>query len=200
MKRTILFFACLALVGWAAQAQQSGADSLSVVSSDTMTISWSDAAADSTATADDDNYDYSYDYYLPPSTVNWGDIDKLTGGLGAIAGGIAISAVAIVLGLPLLAVLLIVYLVYRNRRQRYKVMEQLIASGQPIPESLVSSASKAGRMRDKGIGDLCLGVGLFFFFWLLLDSIGLASIGILIACIGIGKIIVGKLNGSDKPQ
>ena len=56
-----------------------------------------------------------------------------------ISGGILISIIAIVavFGLPVFILFVIFFFRYKNRKARYRLAEQAIAAGQPLPENFI---------------------------------------------------------------
>ena len=80
------------------------------------------------------------------TTAGKDDNDLPFGNLSdTISGGILISIIAIVavFGLPVFILFVIFFFRYKNRKARYRLAEQAIAAGQPLPENL--SAKTAGR-------------------------------------------------------
>ena len=49
---------------------------------------------------------------------------------------IAITAIVFVFGFPLIIVFIIFFFRYKNRKAKYRLVEQALASGQPLPENL----------------------------------------------------------------
>lgn len=102
---------------------------------------------------------------------------------------ISIVAIVAVFVCPLLLIFIIFYFRYKNRKQKYRLIEQALASGQPLPEHLFNEKA-ATDIRSKGIKNICLGIGLSIFLWALTDEFSLACIGILIMFTGIGQVII----------
>lgn len=79
------------------------------------------------------------------TTAGKDDNDLPFGNLSdTISGGILISIIAIVavFGLPVFILFVIFFFRYKNRKARYRLAEQAIAAGQPLPENL---SAKTGR-------------------------------------------------------
>lgn len=105
--------------------------------------------------------------------------------MGELAGIIAIIAA---FGTPTLIVFLVFYFRHKNQQARYHLIEQAIVAGQPIPEALFKEKENSlANLFTSGIKNIFLGIGLFFFILLLTDEIGVASVGFLLVCIGIGQ-------------
>lgn len=104
---------------------------------------------------------------------------------------ISIIAIIAVFGMPALILFIIFY--YRNnqRKAKYKLAEQILASGQPLPENFFKNETGKD-LRSKGISNIFLGLGLFIFLWALTESFGMGSIGLLIMLTGIGQVIIHR--------
>lgn len=167
-----------------------------------VTVSSADTDADSTYeaeftdTPDDSTYvaDSQYSYPGDESDLNL-LLEKFP--QSAINGGIAIVAVTlgIIFAFPLFVIFIAFYFRYRSRRARYKLVEQALASGQPIPEGIFKETMNLDT-RSKGIKNTCLGIGLFIFLWGLTGSFGLGTIGLLIMFTGIGQWLVARNQNS----
>ncbi|MDR0989692.1 MAG: DUF6249 domain-containing protein [Prevotellaceae bacterium] len=124
--------------------------------------------------------------------------------------GVAVSVVAIVsliciFVVPMLVIALIIYLNYKNRKSRYRLAQQALANGQPLPLDYFKKAN-VQNMRTKGIRNIFLGLGLFIFLWALTDEFGIGSVGLLILCIGLGQLVIYQVQdnrperrGEDEP-
>ncbi|MEG1563576.1 MAG: DUF6249 domain-containing protein [Bacteroides sp.] len=110
-----------------------------------------------------------------------------------MTGVLSIVTVVLVLtfGFPIFIIFIAFYFRYRNRKARYKLIEQALAAGQPLPESLFKD-NHDNDTRAKGIKNICLGFGLFIFLWTMTDSFGIGAIGLLLMCIGLGEWLVAK--------
>ena len=107
-------------------------------------------------------------------------------GLGMASGAIFMVIVMLlcVFGLPLLLLALLLYLLFRRRR----------TDGQPrttTPDE-VSAPSLDRTLFNKGVKNICLGIGLAIFLGIWMGDFGV-GIGILIVCIGIGEVLVDYL-------
>lgn len=107
-------------------------------------------------------------------------------------------------GLPLL----IIWIVARNRRKRERERNELIKSlaesgkdvsvllNEQIKENKIV-AHRNETTYNKGIKNICLGVGLGLMLYLITHSTEVASVGVLIACIGVGQILSSKHSATD---
>ena len=93
---------------------------------------------------------------------------------------------------PVLIIGLILFFIYRNRKQKMRLAEMAMRQGQPIPDQLlVEHKETDDELWKTGIRQTFLGVGLLAFFGYLDSSLGI-GIGILVAVIGLGKLAIVK--------
>ena len=140
-------------------------------------------------------------------------IDKVGGSITAL---VAISAIIFVLA-PVILLIVILYFINRNRRDRIRLAEKCIEHGQPIPgtervvyrdaqpkEETRAPQSKASflqrsdnytydeDLRAKGIKHIAIGLGLMvccLAFW---NNDFIGGIGFLVACFGGGQLFMAK--------
>ena len=111
-------------------------------------------------------------------------------GVGAATGGLLIAGLVLlcVFGLPILAIILIIWLIIRIFRKDTTAS----STGQTTTRNDTTDISETGRGRtifNKGVKNVCLGVGLAIFLGMCLGNFGV-GIGVLVACIGIGELLV----------
>lgn len=112
---------------------------------------------------------------------------------------IAIAAIIMVFGLPAFIVGIILWFRNKNRQAKYKLTSEDIAAGQPISEDLIKERKYyENNIKNKGIKNICLGIGLIVFLKLLTNDNGLAAIGFIIFCIGLGQIIIYYTQNRNK--
>ena len=93
---------------------------------------------------------------------------------------------------PVLIIGLVLFFIYRNRKQRMRLAEMAMKQGQPIPDQLlVEHKESDDELWKTGIRQTFLGVGLLAFFGYLDSTLGI-GIGILVAVIGLGKLTIVK--------
>lgn len=111
----------------------------------------------------------------------------------AMGGGILISIIAIlaVFGMPVFILFLVFFFRYKNRKARYRLMEQALAAGQPLPEAFLKE-NKQSDQRSQGIRNTFTGIGLFIFLWGITDEFGIGAIGLLIMFMGLGQWLIGR--------
>ena len=120
-------------------------------------------------------------------------------------------------GIYLVIILFLLFLFlykYKSKRAKYHIAEEALKAGQPIPEGLfkkdepvstrtVYRTTPEGKrvrhiemtsnsLKEKGIRNICLGVGLFIFLWSLTKVFGLGCIGLLVACTGLGQFLIAR--------
>lgn len=124
-------------------------------------------------------------------TFDEGLAQGVLGLFGGVMGLTAVSGLLIVglflfciFGLPLLFVLFILWLIVRNSRRNAEVVKS------EQEEQNRTNDGGADRTKfNKGIRNVCLGVGLAIFLGLWIGELGV-GIGVLIACIGIGELLI----------
>ena len=101
-------------------------------------------------------------------------------GFTIASGGILIAIIALlcVFGLPLIILLALLFLIFRRRKSDSTI-------NQPSETQSVSDRA----LFNKGIKNVCLGVGLAVMLGIIMGDFGI-GIGILIICIGIGELLV----------
>lgn len=128
--------------------------------------------------------DYSPEKYNnSKSDFNWPDFGENTAML------IPIIAIICVFGLPAVIVFLAFYFKYKNRKAKYKLAEQALAAGQPIPADFFKNQTEKS-MLNKGINNAFTGLGLFIFFWASTGEFGIGCIGLFILFTGLGQIVI----------
>lgn len=106
-------------------------------------------------------------------------------GLGAATGGLLIAALTLfcIFGLPILAIILIVWLIVRASRRSSS------NAGQAVMQNEVDATGRDRALFNKGVRNVCLGIGLAIFLGIWMGDFGV-GIGVLIVCIGIGELLV----------
>jgi Domain of unknown function (DUF6249) len=116
---------------------------------------------------------------------------------------VAIPIVAIVFlsifGAPVLIVILIGMFALSISRSRQRTVRMLVEKGQPIPAELLAPAARAVRRRSdvrRGVVWAMVGLGMMVFFGAVNDwEGGIWSLGLIPFLIGLGYLIVWKLEG-----
>ena len=110
-----------------------------------------------------------------------------------INGGILIAIISIiaVFGFPVFILFVIFFFRYKNRKARYRLAEQALAAGQPLPAEFIRE-NKTVDSRSQGIKNTFTGIGLFIFLWAITGEFGIGAIGLLVTFMGIGQWIIGS--------
>lgn len=103
---------------------------------------------------------------------------------------IAVTAIIFVFGMPLLIVFTIFFFNYKKRKAQYRLAEQALASGQPLPEDFFRSIKSEKDIHTKGISNVFCGIGLFIFLWAITEEFGVACIGLLVMFTGFGQLVI----------
>ena len=99
------------------------------------------------------------------------------------------TGIVFAFGFPLGIVFIVFYFRYKNRKAKYHLVEQALASGQPLPEDLFKE-TKPTDNRIKGINNVFIGTGLFIFLWAITGEFGLGCIGLLVMFAGFGQVVI----------
>lgn len=104
---------------------------------------------------------------------------------------VAIVAIIICCGLPFFIVAIVLWFRYKNKQAKYKLAAEALAAGRTIPAELFNDPEEQGNtVMTKGIKNIFLGIGLGVFLWVLTEEEGLAAIGFLIFCMGLGQVLI----------
>jgi Ca2+/Na+ antiporter len=196
MKRFVFIWIGLVVGFIALQAQQSvSSDTVAVTSTDTVVSTWTDTPAESPAGVSDDNY--------VDADISFDKLEELLGWTGGWIAFVSIFAIVCIFLFPFFVLYLIFSYRYRQRRERYRLWEKAIDSGQPLPEDFVKKASvpmneRAQSERNKGLQTLFTGIAVYVLFWLFFDSLKFASVGIFLMIIGIGQLVIALVNDRDR--
>ena len=153
------------------------------VFSDTTTVA--DSAFSSTDSWDDDE-----EYYHSTLKTLVGDMSsKDLTGIAIVLGSLFILFVMA----PVLIIIALFYFINKNRKDKIKLAQMAVQQGQPIPEQLLENKQETVNDEyQKGLRQCFVGVGLMIFLGLTAEEVGF-GIGALVFCIGLGKIVVGKM-------
>jgi hypothetical protein len=155
------------------------------VYSDTTTV-----ADSASASAVSDSWDDEDEFYYHTFKDLVGDMDsKDLTGIAVILGSLFILFVMA----PVLIIIALFYFINKNRKDRIKLAQMAVQQGQPIPEQLLeNNPDTVNDEFQKGLRQCFVGVGLMIFLGLTAHEVGF-GIGALVFCIGLGKIVAGKM-------
>ena len=95
---------------------------------------------------------------------------------------------------PVIILAVLFFFIYKNRKQKIRLAEMAMKQGQPIPDQLLEEHRDSDdQLRQKGIRQTFLGVGLLAFFGYTGSTVGI-GVGILVTVIGLGKLAIVKTN------
>ena len=144
---------------------------------DTLSITTYDSPQKVTVSLD--NHDYQWDM---------DDLKRWAEGAVTLSAFVAIGLFLFFIT-PVVLIILIFYFRNKNRKQRFLLMQQALAAGQPLPKEVFKEVTLPDN-RTKGIKNMALGLGLMLFLWMLTDEASIACIGLLIMCIGAGQLVI----------
>jgi hypothetical protein len=118
----------------------------------------------------------------------------------------AIPIVAVVFltifGAPVLIVAVIMYFGFSKNRMMHRTVRMMVEKGQPVPPALLAPPPPAVRQRSdmrRGVVLVMVGLGLMLFFAAVNDwKGGTWALGIIPFLIGLGYLLVWKLEGGKK--
>lgn len=91
---------------------------------------------------------------------------------------------------PVMIIVALFYFITKNRREKMKLAQMAVQSGQPIPDQLLNE--KVTDEFQKGLRQCFVGIGLMIFLGFTAGQVGF-GVGALVTCIGLGKVVVGKM-------
>ena len=171
------------------------ADSTNALTNDSMPPDEVEAFSDTTATDSasmgdefdpwddvDEEWSYNGDSFFENFDL---DTNSIMGMLFVICIMLIIFVLA-----PVALIGMILYFVYKSRKQRLRVAEMAMSSGKPIPQDALGNVvGSYDALWNKGIKQLFLGAGLGILLWIPLSKLGLA-IGALIVLLGCGNLVI----------
>jgi hypothetical protein len=109
-----------------------------------------------------------------------------------------------IFGAPVVIVAVIMYFGFSKSRMQHRTLRMLAEKGQPIPPALLAPPAPALRQRSdmrRGVVLTMVGFGLMIFFGAVNDwEGGVWSIGLIPFLIGVGYLMVWKLEGGKKNE
>lgn len=116
-------------------------------------------------------------------------------GMAGMVFALAVVLIIFVIS-PLVIFGLVLFFIFRNRKQKMKLAEMAMKQGQPIPDQLLDEHRETDdELWQKGLRQTFLGVGLLAFFGYVGSTLGV-GVGILVTVIGLGKLAIVKTKKS----
>jgi hypothetical protein len=139
-----------------------------------------------------------------------GDDEDILGGKGGHSDDVPEAVIPLigiifttVFGAPVLIVAVIMYFGFSRNRMMHKTIRLMVEKGQPVPPALLAPPPPAVRQRSdmrRGVVLVMIGLALMLFFGAVKSWQGGAwAIGIIPFVIGVGYLLVWKLEGGQKP-
>lgn len=101
---------------------------------------------------------------------------------------------------PVILIAVILYLVFKRRNDRYRVIEKAMETGQPLPDDMKRGALESNEVLwRKGVKNFFIGLGLIAVF----VSFGIESligVGVLVALYGAGQGVIAKTSAGKKDK
>lgn len=154
-------------------------------------------SADTAAQASQDTY-YDDDFYKRFSLDDVNDPFNLIAYLTTIGvGGVIVAIFFVILCLltvfsPVILIAVILYLLVRRKRERYRIIEKAMETGQPIPDELRRTETMSSDMLwRRGIRNASIGLGivaLALCMWS--DFVG--GVGLVILFYGLGQAVIAR--------
>lgn len=137
----------------------------------------------------DDRWDDEWD-------EEWVDLEfDEHGALGVGEALVAILAIILIFGSPVMLVAIFLYASYRKRRLVRDMISQYLANGQPVPPEVFKGLAGDVTPRSnlhKGMILLGVGIGVVLSFWLM-GKMTVAYLGLIPLFIGAAQLLIWKL-------
>lgn len=111
---------------------------------------------------------------------------------GVVVAILVILAMLLFLLAPFIVVIMLLRYLLKRHNSRVALAEKAMETGQPIPDGMKEMASESPEYyKRKGIKNIAIGIGLLLMFSIWKAEM-LSGIGLLIACWGVGQVIIAK--------
>jgi hypothetical protein len=154
--------------------------------------------AGTTVVIDNDSDSDDDDFYV--NHIPLGDLKDMFGlGVGGTLIAIFVVLATILVALaPFIVIAFIIYLIFKNRRQRYMLAEKAMESGKEIPQELIRTERQNDEyLYKKGIKNIFLGIGIAVLCYCL-GADPIAGVGWLISFFGIGQVVISKTSSGKR--
>jgi len=111
--------------------------------------------------------------------------------MGAFSFLIAVVGIVAILS-PIILVAVILYFIFRNRNQKYRLAQAAIAQGKSVPQDLLREDRQTNEyLWSRGIRNASIGLGLVCMFWII-GAEPLIGVGLLVFFMGVGQAVIAK--------
>jgi uncharacterized protein DUF6249 len=132
------------------------------------------------------------------------DVDKVAKDIPEAVLPIVVVSLLMVFGAPVLIVAVIMYFGFSKSRMQHRTVRMLAEKGQPIPAALLAPPTPAIRQRSdmrRGVVLTMIGVGIMLFLGATTEWEGGSwTLGLIPLLIGVGYLVVWKLEGGRKNE
>jgi len=190
--------------GMIAMAQNTNNDSLAVLGDSTQ-VDEVEAFSDTTQTDTSGVVSVTHVGMNPDDIAEFKDFITMMKSLGDEALGPMLFALIVLLILfviaPAVIIGLILYFIFRNRRERMRLAEMAMKNGQPIPEEARETPRRAVEEKDevwqRGVRQSFFGVGLIVLLGMMIGKVGV-GVGLLVLCIGLGNLFIARKEKAER--
>lgn len=158
----------------------------------TSTVTWGDKDVDKTI---DSLSTHGFNKIIP-SILNAGGNDDSTFDMVFNMTNRIMSILGIIIILPIVLIVLLIIIILMQRHKKDKMVKEILIANKEIPAELISPQKSYTK---RGIENICLGLGLMLLWAVLSDNFWVGcAIGGLVIFIGIGKLIIGRLEKNEQ--